>query len=427
MNLQCLQPVLHAVPDAAGEGTLLRARSFGFHAPLTSPAVRRLSELSRRMHSLRKSLRLLPGVTPSIQNQWLASLRAHLQRSHHSMLTIPSSCQIVAAVLAAASMAFAASSSNAAAPPVTAKREGKQIILHAGDREVLRYQAEPGELPRAGIKEAFRRGGYLHPIYTPSGRPVTDDFPPNHIHHHGIWWAWTKTDFEARGPDFWNMGDQKGRVEFVAVDDIWGKGARAGFKARHRFVDLLAQPAKGALEETWEVVVSAANDGTPRHIIDLTSTQTCANEAPLKLPKYHYGGLGFRGNWAWNGAEACRFLTSEGIVDRKEGNGSRGTWCWIGGTLDGQVAGATILCDPLNFGFPQPMRLHPTEPFFCYAPQQLGDMAIEPGKPYVSRYRIIITDGEVKREQADAWWQEWTEKEVSSKESSGPDNAANGR
>jgi hypothetical protein len=296
------------------------------------------------------------------------------------------------------------------AEPVSAKRDGKQIVFFTGGREMLRYQAEPGEFPRPEIKEAFRRGGYLHPIYTPSGRLVTDDFPTNHIHHHGIWMPWTKTEFEGRAPDFWNMGAGTGRVEFVAVDDVWMKDGQAGFKARHQFVDLLAQPPKAALHETWEVAVSAVGEVPPRYVIDLTSTQTCATAAPFKLPKYHYGGLGFRGNWAWNGPSACRFLTSDGETDRKKANEARGKWCWIGGGIDGQTAGVTILCSPANFRFPQPMRLHPSEPFFCFAPQQLGDMEIAPDAPYVSRYRFIVSDGEPTREKAEAWWKEWAEK-----------------
>jgi hypothetical protein len=309
-----------------------------------------------------------------------------------------------------AALAFALPSQLIAGEPVvTAKRDGKQIVFTAGEREVLRYQAEPGELPRPNIKEAFRRGGYLHPIHTPSGRVVTDDYPSNHVHHHGIWMPWTKTEFEGRTPDFWNMGDNKGRVEFVEVDRIWNEDGRAGFTARHRFVDLLAQPSKVALQETWEISVSAFGGDVPRHVIDFRSVQRCATDAPLKLPKYHYGGFGFRGNWAWNGPAAFRVLTSEGETDRNKANEARGKWCWVGGTLDGQIAGATILCHPSNYRFPQPMRLHPSEPFFCYAPQQLGDMEITPGTPYVSRYRIVVTDGETSREQADAWWKEWSE------------------
>lgn len=298
------------------------------------------------------------------------------------------------------------------AEPVTAKRDGKQIVFSAGQRELLRYQAEPGEFPRPNIKEAFRRGGYLHPIFSPSGRLVTDDFPRNHVHHHGIWMPWTKTEFEGRKPDFWNMGAGTGRVEFVAVDEMWSRDGRAGIKVRHQFVDLLTKPSKVALHETWEVVVSsvaASADAPARTIIDFLSTQTCATEAPLKLPKYHYGGFGFRGTWDWNGPTVCRFLTSEGETDRNKANEQRAKWCWVGDTVDGEVTGVTLLCAPENFRFPQPIRLHPSEPFFCFAPQQLGDMEIVPGTPYVSRYRVIVADGQPTREQAEAWWNEWTQ------------------
>ncbi len=279
----------------------------------------------------------------------------------------------------------------AAAEEVTAAREGKQIVVRSGDKEILRYQAEPGELPRQDIPEVYRRGGYIASIHTPTGRLVTDDFPPNHVHHHGVWSPWTKTGFEGRKPDFWNMGEGTGRVEFVAVDDVWQKDGRAGFKVRHRFIDMTAKPEKVALLETWEVAVASAAD---HFLVDLAITQTCAGESPLKLPEYHYGGLGFRGNRAWNRAANCRFLTASGLTDRTKVNTAKETWCWVGGKVDGETCGVTFLCHPSNFRAPQPVRVHPEEPFFCYAPQQGGAMEIAPGKPYIARYRMIIADGE---------------------------------
>ena len=321
----------------------------------------------------------------------------------HPFLTLPG-IFVTIATLAAGLHDHA----TAADPAVTVKREGKQIVFRTGDREVLRYQAEAGEFPRPDIKEAFRRGGYLHPIYTPSGKLVTDDFPSNHVHHHGIWMPWTKTEFEGRSPDFWNMGDGKGRVEFVATEKLWEKDGRAGFTTKHRFVDLTVQPPKVALNETWEIAVSSSTDGTPRNIIDFTSTQTCATDAPLKLPKYHYGGFGFRGNWGWNGPSALSALTSEGETDRTKINESRAKWGWVGGNVDGQVAGVAILGHPDNYRFPQPVRLHPSEPFFCYAPQQLGDMEIKPGMPYVSRFRIVVADGNPSLDELEGWWKAWS-------------------
>lgn len=291
-----------------------------------------------------------------------------------------------------------------AAEPVTALREGKQMVVRAGEKEILRYQAEPGELPRKDIKEIFTRGAYIQSIHTPAGKQVTDDFPPNHIHHHGVWSPWTKTEFEGRQPDFWNMGDGKGRVEFVSLGETWAKDGKVGFKTNHRFVDMTAKPEKVALLETWNVGVSAEEKA---YFIDIDITQTCATDSPLKLPEYHYGGLGFRGNRVWDGAGNLKLLAASGLTDRNKVNSSKEAWCWVGGKVDGDLCGVVILCHPSNFRAPQPVRVHPTEPFFCYAPQQGGAMEIVPGKPYQARYRIIVADGEPDAAALKKWAEDY--------------------
>ncbi len=305
---------------------------------------------------------------------------------------------------------FATATTLLAGPAVTAKREGTQVVFRAGDKEMFRYQAEPSPLPRPDIKPEYQRGGYLFPLLTPSGKSIADDYPADHKHHHGLWWAWTKTKFGATEPDFWNMGNKGGRVEFVSLEKVWEKDCTAGLTAKHRFVSLLANPPAAVLEETWELRATAIDGDKPRFVLDLISTQACSGSEPLKLPQYHYGGLGFRGRQDWNGAENCRFLTSEGITDRIKGNNSTARWLWVGGNADGTVAGVTILSHPDNFRAPQPLRLHPKEPFICFAPQQAGEMEIKPGTPYVSRYRLIIADGEPKAEEVEAWWKEYTRK-----------------
>jgi Methane oxygenase PmoA len=183
-----------------------------------------------------------------------------------------------------------------------------------------------------------------------------------------------------------------------------GKNALAGFKAKHRFVDMTAKPEKVVLLESWSV--TATTDGK-RNVIDIVIEQNCAGPVPLKLPEYHYGGIGFRGNAAWNGAGNCRFLTASGLTDRLKVNTAKEPWCWVGGKVDGETCGVTFLCHPSNFRAPQPIRAHPEEPFFCYAPQQGGAMEIEPGKPYVARYRMIVADGEPDPKAAAKWAEEY--------------------
>ena len=63
----------------------------------------------------------------------------------------------------------------------------------------------------------------------------------------------------------------------------------------------------------WDVTAYASPMGAGKaNVFDLVITQTTASESPLQLPKYHYGGLGFRGNRQWDGKDNCEFLTSEG-------------------------------------------------------------------------------------------------------------------
>jgi hypothetical protein len=79
----------------------------------------------------------------------------------------------------------------------------------------------------------------------------------------------------------------------------------------------------------------------------------------------------------------------------------------MSGSVRGQIAAAAILGHPNNFRAPQPMRLHPTEPFFCFAPSQLGDWKIVPNRPYVSRYRFLIQDGPPDAAEIDRLWNDF--------------------
>ena len=291
--------------------------------------------------------------------------------------------------------------------PVEAQREGTAVSFRAGGREVVRYNGDKTPLP-AGFDPAFARGGYLYPVHTPSGTLVADDYPPKHKHHHGIWSPWTKTEFEGRKPDFWNMGDKTGTVEFVELVTAIEGPVAAWATAKHRFIDLSAKPQpKAVLDETWDVVVyPGAKGDRPYNMFDLTSNQKCATDQPLVLPKYHYGGLGFRGHRSWDGKENCEFLTSEGKT-RANGNETRGRWVYVYGKVDGKTAGVAILSHPSNFRSPQPLRLHPTEPFACFAPQQLGEFKIEPGKPYTSRYRFVAMDGAPDKVLLERLWNDY--------------------
>ena len=290
---------------------------------------------------------------------------------------------------------------------ITALEAHGGVTFSQKNTTIFRYNAEKTDLPQKDTDPIFQRGGYIHPVMTPSGTLVTNDYPPNHLHHHGIWAAWTNTRFQGRKPDFWNMGDGTGTVEPVALDTSWAGPVMGGVVGRHRYVDLSGASPVDALNETWEAhVFSIEDENTPYHLFELRVTQTTASDNFLTLPEYRYGGVGFRGHDDWEGAEHTFFLTSEG-KSRLDGHATRARWCHIGGYVDGKFAGVAILSHPDNFRAPQPMRIHPTEPFFNWAPSQAGDWSIRPGKPYVAVYRFIVMDGQPDAKLIDRLWADW--------------------
>jgi hypothetical protein len=290
---------------------------------------------------------------------------------------------------------------------VVVKDTKTEVTALVGGRPVLAYQKDRDKLPRPAINPDIKRAGYIHPIFSPSGKLVTDDYPSNHAWHHGIWTPWVKTSFQGRTPDFWNSEKKLGRHDFVAVDRVWSGPVHGGFVSRQQMTDLTAPSPIVVLDEEWKVTIyniDAAN--RPARMFDLVLTQTNVTRDPLKLPKFHYGGFGFRGATEWNGpGDAAYFLTSNGETDRIKGNDSRGNWCFVGGKIDGELTGTAILGHPENFRAPQPMRLHPTFPYISLVPQALGDFAIAPGEKYVARFRFVVADGQPDRALLEAYWQ----------------------
>jgi hypothetical protein len=302
--------------------------------------------------------------------------------------------------------------SGKAKPAVDFTRRSDGLDFKIGGLRVFSFVTTPSGLPSKDIKPVFLRGGYIHPVFTPSGHLVTDDYPSDHYHHHGIWFAWTKTEFEGAHPDFWNVGDGTGRVEFVSLDGAWSGPVHAGFKSRQRYVALTGAAPKTGLNEQWEVRIynvgqRSKGDKAKRYFLfDIVATQQCASNSPLVLDEYRYGGMGIRGHRNWKDKSKVWFLTSEGKT-REDGNATRGRWFRMSGPVDNEMVGIAVLDHPNNFRSPQPMRLNPDDPFFNYAPSQLGRFEIKPGEKFVLRYRYVVADGATDKTELDRLWNDY--------------------
>lgn len=286
-------------------------------------------------------------------------------------------------------------------------RQEDSLTIRRGESPILRYNIKH-VVPPEKINREFGRSAYIHPVWTPNGAVVTDEFPPDHAHQSGIFLAYTKAVFEGRPTNFWEIKDEKGRVRFKSVDKTITGPVFGSFRVEQEHVDLTVDGGKVALHETWDV--KAWQTDGPRTgfwMFDVTSTLRAATSSPLQLPTYHYGGFALRGARSWT-PDVTSFLTSEKHT-RADGNHTRPKWSDLTGPGNGNPAGITVLTHPTNFRFPEPVRIHPTMPYFVYTPCPLGDWSVEPGKPHMSRYRCIIHDGAPNAERLHQLWDDFAE------------------
>ncbi|MFT5131387.1 MAG: hypothetical protein ACI8W8_005023, partial [Rhodothermales bacterium] len=209
--------------------------------------------------------------------------------------------------------------------------EDEQLIrITLRGKPVLEYVKTEKPVPQ-GLAAHYRRSGYIHPVYSPTGQEISGDFPLDHAHQHALFFAWRQTRFDGKKVDFWNLASEQGTVEHRGVTAIDRQDDEVSFTVKHTFVALSGDTRTDVLHESWRVTVHL----TPEDyfLFDIESVQECATDKALVIEKYHYGGMAIRGNTEWLnekkarsiGPGDLRMLTSEG-KDRWAGNHTRPNW-----------------------------------------------------------------------------------------------------
>ena len=134
------------------------------------------------------------------------------------------------------------------------------VMLADGDKPVLVYNH--GVITNPRVTEADKRrkrACYIHPLWGLGGEVLTDDFPDDHYHHHGVFWAWPHVEVDGNAFDLWTQRDIEQRfvrwlcrragpmAAVLAVENGWYVGRRKVMAER---VWLNAHPASRG---TWAI------------------------------------------------------------------------------------------------------------------------------------------------------------------------------
>ena len=80
----------------------------------------------------------------------------------------------------------------------------KIFDIFDGEKPVLTYNF--GTITRENIPEKEHRRSracYVHPVWGLNGEVLTDDFPKDHYHHHGVFWAWPHVGIDGQKHNIW--------------------------------------------------------------------------------------------------------------------------------------------------------------------------------------------------------------------------------
>lgn len=268
--------------------------------------------------------------------------------------------------------------------------------------------------PPEGVEEHFRRLGYLHPLYGLNGEILTQDFPDDHYHHRGVFWAWPECSVGERRLDVWALKDARQVHEALLTKEAGKDSATLRVQNAWVFDDA---PDKPQVRETIEISALPAEKG--KRALDFTlrfenvSGQTITF---LGAENKGYGGLCFRPDKA---RKPMHFTTASGPVAEdqlrfdtpwadvsfeKKPDGDETT-----GSEAAQV-GVAIFQHPTNPGYPHPGWIFRHYSFLGASWPHEETHVMEPGESFTLRYRLLVHRGSAEQAKVAAAFEQYAGK-----------------
>lgn len=299
------------------------------------------------------------------------------------------------------------------APPdrgLTATLNDDGVLITEGDRKVLFYQRRPQSL-----EGRYRRANYVHPLYDLDGRVLTEDFPSDHRHHRGIFWAWHQVWVgERKIGDAWEAKRFDWDVRSVEVRQ--SDASSIALQAHTLWKSPELQDAAGhAIPIVDERTLIRVHRGTDslRQIDFEIALRALLPDVRLggSEDEKGYGGFSVRVQLP----EGLEFRGRNGIVEPRTTAVNAGPWL----DLSANDWGLAILTHPSDPRFPQPWILRRQRSMQNAAYPGREPVALEMDRPLVLRYRLVLHRGQLEAAALDRLQSEYaqsTEKGTPSKE-----------
>lgn len=256
--------------------------------------------------------------------------------------------------------------------------DDKSLCLYDGQKPVFVYNH--GIIQSTNAPPDRARSTYIHPLYGLDGEVLTDDFPKDHYHHRGLFWAWPHVIIEGSQHDLWMLKGIEQRF------DRWLKRSAGKSSAVLKAQNYWVAQGRKAMKEVVEITVYPAQNDC--RAMDLSFVYTPIGQ-PVTLRGAEgksYGGLTLR----FAPGSQRLITTSSGIHD-KDLPMTPLSWADLTATYPGLEAprGVAIFVSASHPDYP-PTWLTRHYGVLCVGWPGVEGKTLSPGKSVRCKYRVLV-------------------------------------
>ena len=300
---------------------------------------------------------------------------------------------------------FSMGTARAAKTEVLSASESEEgVLVTDSGQPVLFYQRQTtslqGQVPRAH---------YIHPLYGLDGEVFTEDFPPDHPHHRGIYSAWHQLIVDGKpAGDPWTCKDVDYDVRSLEVlrpdEDQLTVVARVWWRSR-LVLDGNGSPVP-IVQEEMTIAVGTVRDNVRAIDVDI---QLRAMVEDVRIGgsegKKAYGGFSARVRLP----EDVRFTGRRGKVVPKRTPLKAGPWIDLTASYGGRagLSGLTILSHPQAPRKPPRWILRRSGSMQNHVYPGRRPVQLSQEKPLTLRYRLLVHRGKLDPARIEERFQEY--------------------
>ncbi len=282
-------------------------------------------------------------------------------------------------------MTFSCNPGRNAPSPFAFTVSDQKIELREDTSMVLVYQKKPKTLTGEYVCN-----NYIHPLFDLRGNILTEEFPPDHPYHRGVFWAWHQLYADGkRLGDGWTNDSITQEVVKVTARTA---SDRADIDTHVKWRSLVYGNGKPFMNEHTTITVHKIVSGIRKIDFEIRLTAAVSGlEIGGADDQKGYGGFCVRLRLP----DSLVFTSGNGPLTPQEMQIKAGPWMDFSGRfgITPEESGLAILCNPSMPGYPEPWIL-----------RQKGSMqnAVFPGRQRISvgmdkdlvlKYRLIIHNG----------------------------------